>query len=183
VQMRYQERCQDFTGKHFHEQLQKRHNYTLGYTVTRLVLQSAGLVAEAKRRGTHRGKRECLPLEGMLLFQDGSTHRWIGGLDYDLDLVVTLDDATGAIYSALLVAQEGTMSRLLGLAETIAAKGLFRALYTDRGSRYFHTPKAASPSRYQERSLSGAASAKLVLAQVCDGVPIYPPSATCSMSP
>ena len=51
----------------------------------------------------------------MLLFQDGSTHRWIGALDHDLDLVVTLDDANGAIYSALLVAQEGTMSSFLGL--------------------------------------------------------------------
>ena len=56
----------------------------------------------------------------MLLFQDGSTHRWIGALDHDLDLVVTLDDANGAIYSALLVAQEGTMSSFLGLCETIA---------------------------------------------------------------
>ena len=46
---------------------------------------------------------------GMLLFQDGSTHRWITALDRDLDLVVTLDDATGAIYSALLVEQEGTV--------------------------------------------------------------------------
>jgi hypothetical protein len=58
-------------------------------------------------------------LPRMLLFQDGSTHRWVPGLDNDLDLVVTPDDATGAIYSAIL-ADEGTMSTLLGLAETIA---------------------------------------------------------------
>ena len=78
----------------------------------------------------------------MLLFQDGSTHGWIEGLDRDLDLVVTFDDATGAIYSAILVAQEGTASSLQGLGETIAKKGLFRAYYTDRGSHYFQTPKA-----------------------------------------
>jgi hypothetical protein len=78
----------------------------------------------------------------MMLFQDGSTHRWIAALDRDLDLMVTLDDATGAIYSAILVEQEGTASSFLSLAETIAKKGLFRALYTDRGSHYFHTPKA-----------------------------------------
>src|SRR5260370_4962826 len=82
MQILYQERYRDFTVKHFHEQLQKRHNYTLGYTVTRLALQGAGLVAKAKRRGTHRKKRERRPLPGMLLFQDGSTHRWIGGLDH-----------------------------------------------------------------------------------------------------
>jgi transposase InsO family protein len=56
--------------------------------------------------------------------------------------VVTLDDATGAICSALLVEQEGTLSSFCGLAETIAAHGLFGALYTDRGSHYFVTPKA-----------------------------------------
>lgn len=56
----------------------------------------------------------------MLLFQDGSTHRWIGAVGHDLDLVVTLDDATGAIYSAILVAREGTMLSFLGLRETIA---------------------------------------------------------------
>ena len=34
------------------------------------------------------------------------------------------------------------MSSLQGLAETIARFGLFGALYTDRGTHYFHTPKA-----------------------------------------
>ena len=31
----------DFTVKHFHEQLRRPHGYLLGYTVTRLALQSA----------------------------------------------------------------------------------------------------------------------------------------------
>jgi hypothetical protein len=58
---------------------------------------------------------------------DGSTHRWIAGRDHDLDLVVTLDDATSAIYSAILMEEEDTMSSFLGLSETIQAQGLFRA--------------------------------------------------------
>ena len=57
-------------------------------------------------------------MPGMLLFQDGSTHRWIGTLGHDLDLVVTMDDATDWIYSAILVDEEGTMSSFLGLRET-----------------------------------------------------------------
>jgi hypothetical protein len=65
--------------------------------------------------------------------------RWIAALEHDLGLVVTLDDATGEIYSALLVDQEGTMSGFLGLAETISEHGLFGALYTDRGGHYFMT--------------------------------------------
>jgi transposase len=143
MQTLYQERYRDFTVKHFHEQLQKRHNYTLGYTVTRLALQGSGLIVKQKRRGgAHRKKRERRPLPGMLLFQDGSTHRWIGALDHDLDLIVTLDDATGAIYSAFLVEEEGTFSSLRALTEVFAAHGLPCSLYTDRGSHYFYTPKA-----------------------------------------
>ena len=132
--------------KHFHEQLVRRHNYWLSYTVTRLSLQAAGLVKKAKRRGAHRKKRVRRPLPGMLLFQDGSTHRWIAALGRDLDLVVTLDDATGEIYSAILVDQEGTMSSFLGLAETIAEHGLFSAFYTDRGGITSSPPRTAGKS-------------------------------------
>jgi hypothetical protein len=89
--------------------------------VPRLALQSAGLVKPAPRRGKHRKKRVRRPMPGMMLFQDGSMHRWIGTLGHDLDLVVTLDDATGCIYSAILVEQEGTLSSFLGLHETILA--------------------------------------------------------------
>jgi hypothetical protein len=52
----------------------------LCYTVTKLSLQGAGLAAKAKRRSAHRKKRLRRPLPGMLLFQDGSTHRWIAAL-------------------------------------------------------------------------------------------------------
>src|SRR5271157_1607079 len=40
----YRELYRGFTVKHFHEQLGKRHNYTLGYTVTKLHLHRGGLV-------------------------------------------------------------------------------------------------------------------------------------------
>jgi hypothetical protein len=173
MQVLYQERYRDFTVKHFHEQLQQRHDYKLGYTVTRLALQGAGLVAKQKRRGTHRKKRERRPLPGMLLFQDGSTHRWIGALDHDLDLVVTLDDATGAIYSAILLGQEGTMSSFLGLSATITEKGLFRAFYTDRGSHYFHTPKAGGKVDKSRLTQVGRALAQLGITHI----PSYSPEA------
>ena len=38
----YRDVYRGFTVKHFHEQLGKRHNYTLGYTVTKLHLHRAG---------------------------------------------------------------------------------------------------------------------------------------------
>lgn len=169
----YREEYADFTVKHFHEELRRRHGYRLGYTVTRLSLQSAGLVAKAKRRGAHRKKRVRRPLPGMLLFQDGSTHRWIGALERDLDLVVTLDDATGEIASALPVEQEGTMSSFLGLAETIAAKGLFGSLYTDRGSHYFLTPQAGGKVDKRAPTQVGRALAQLGIRHI----PSYSPEA------
>jgi hypothetical protein len=169
----YRERYSDFTVKHFHEQLVHRHNYRLGYTVTRLSLQAAGLVAKAKRRGAHRKKRPRRPLPGMLLFQDGSKHRWIVALERDLDLVVTLDDATGEIYSALLVEEEGTISSFLGLAETIGRHGLFGALYTDRGGHYFITPKGESKVDKTQLTQVGRALSQLCITHI----PSYSPQA------
>ena len=136
----YRQHYADFTVKHFHEQLVKRHDYKLGYTVTKLQLHRAGLLKPAPRRGAHRKKRPRRPLAGMLLHQDASRHAWLDGAP-PLDRVVTLD-ATSQIHSAFLVEEEGTASSFRGLAEVVAAKGLFCALYTDRGSHYFHTPKA-----------------------------------------
>ena len=132
----------DFTVKHFHEQLLKRHGYKLGYTVTKVHLQRAGLVVRAPRRSAHRKKRPRRPMVGMMLHQDASTHAWLPGTGRKHDLVVTLDDATSAVLSAVLVDEEGTASSFQGLREVIERHGLFCALYTDRGSHYFYTPEA-----------------------------------------
>jgi hypothetical protein len=173
MQRLYQERYRGMNVKHFHEHLVEHHGYQLGYTVTRLALHAAGLVSQAKRRGVHRQKRERRPLPGMLLFQDGSTHRWLPGLDQELDLIVTLDDATGAIYSAFLLEQEGTMSSFLGLLETIGAHGLFSAFYTDRGSHYFHTPEAGGKVDKTRPTQVGRALAQLGITHI----PSYSPEA------
>jgi transposase len=171
MQTLYRERYSDFTVKHFHEQLQRRHDYRLSYTVTRLSLQAAGLVAKAKRRSAHRKKRVRRPLPGMLLFQDGSTHRWIAPLGRDLDLVVTLDDATGQIYSAIMVDQEGTMSSLLGLAETIERHGLFGAFYTDRGAHYFIIPKESRKVDKTQLTQVGRALSQLGITHIASYSP------------
>ena len=156
----YEELYGDFTVKHFHEKLVKRHGYKLGYTVTRLALQSAGLVRAAPRRGAHRRKRPRRPMAGMLVHQDASRHAWLAG-HAPLDLVATLDDATSELYSAFLVAEEGTASSFHGLAETISAEGLFCALYTDRGSHYFHTPEAGGKVSKERLTQVGRALAEL----------------------
>lgn len=154
----YRDKYADFTVKHFHEQLRKRHGYVLGYTVTKLALHAAGLVRRAAKRSAHRKKRPRRPLAGMLLHQDGSRHVWIEGLPA-MDLIVTLDDATSRIYSAFLVEEEGTASTFRALREVIGEHGLFCALYTDRGSHYFYTPKAGEKvSRTQQTQVGRALS-------------------------
>src|SRR5271168_4029536 len=119
-----------------------------------------GLAAKAPRKGAHRRKRERRPLPGMMLHQDGSRHEWLEG-QAPLDLIVTLDDATGAIYSAFLVAEEGTASTFRGLREVIERHGLFCSLYTDRGSHYFFTPKAGEKVSKTQLTQAGRALAHL----------------------
>jgi len=120
MQALYQQHYQGFTIKHFHEKLEQRHGYTLGYTTTRLYLQKTGTVSPAPRRGGHRRKRPRRPMRGLMLHQDGSKHVWLAGRPA-LDLVITMDDATSELYSAVLVDEEGTLSSLRGLVEVIDA--------------------------------------------------------------
>jgi transposase len=140
VEALYRERYQGFTVKHFHEHLVKDHGFGWSYTWTKLHLQWSGLVAKAPRKGAHRRKRERRPLPGMMLHQDGSRHEWLEGQP-PLDLIVTMDDATGTIYSAFLIEEEGTASSFRALNEVFGRHGLPMSLYTDRGAHYFHTPE------------------------------------------
>ncbi|TKB88989.1 MAG: hypothetical protein E8D40_15580 [Nitrospira sp.] len=136
----YETRYTGWTVKHFHECWQEEHSGTRSYTWTKNTLHAAGQVARATRRGAHRKKRPRKPLPSMMLHQDGSTHEWVPGCQWDL--IATLDDATTELYSAVFVEEEGTMSSFQGLREVIAAKGLFSSLYTDRGSHYWSTTEA-----------------------------------------
>jgi transposase len=156
----FRDKYADFTVKHFHEQMQKRHGYVLGYTVTKLALHAAGLVRKAPKRSAHRKKRPRRPLRGMLLHQDGSRHRWLEGLPA-MDLIITMDDATSEIYSAFLVEEEGTASTFRALREVVSEQGLFCALYTDRGSHYFYTPKAGETVSRTQLTQVGRALAQL----------------------
>jgi len=77
----------------------------------------------------------------MLLHIDGSQHRWFQD-DRWYDLLVILDDATSEIYYAQLVEEESTLTVMAALQEVVERKGVFCALYSDRGSHFGMTPKA-----------------------------------------
>ena len=137
----YQEVYYDLNMRHFHEKLREDHDIQMSYTWVQKALQGAGLVAKRRKRGFHRRRRPRRPLPGMLLHIDGSKHRWLSDGQWH-DLIVILDDATSEIYYAQLVEEESTRTVMAGLREVIESKGLFCALYSDRGSHFFYTPKA-----------------------------------------
>src|SRR5271169_1038103 len=136
----YRDRYFDLSVQHFHEMLRAEHQFELSYTWVKQALQGAGLVARGRKRGVHRKRRERRPLPGMLLHIDGSRHRWFQDERW-YDLIVILDDASSEIYYAQLVEEESTATVMAGLREVIERKGLFCALYSDRGSHFWLTPK------------------------------------------
>jgi hypothetical protein len=162
----YRTRYAGWPVKHFHDHLVERHGIARSYGWTKSVLHANGLVRPAPKRSAHRKKRPRRPVPGMLLHQDGSRHLWLPALGRQVDLIVTMDDATSEIYSAFLVDEEGTDSSFLGLIETFLAKGLPCSLYTDRGSHYFHTPKEGGPVDRGIPTQIGRALAQLGIAHI-----------------
>src|SRR5215469_7173173 len=136
----YQEKYFDLNVQHFHEKLREKHPIELSYTWVKTALQGAGLVARGRKRGVHRRRRERRPLPGMLLHIDGSRHQWFQDERW-YDLMVILDDATSEIYHAQLTEEESTLTVMAGLKEVVEGKGAFCALYSDRGSHFWLTPK------------------------------------------
>jgi transposase len=101
----YESQYTGWTVKHFYERWPAEHGGQRSYTWTKNRLQTAGHVVRAPRRGAHRKKRPRKPLPGMMLHQDGSTPEWGPGCQWDL--IVTMDDATRDLYSAVFVEEEG----------------------------------------------------------------------------
>jgi len=168
----YREKYFDFSVRHFHEKLREEHGILYRYTCIKLLLQGAGLVVRARQRGPHRRKRERRPMAGMLLHIDASRHRWFGDQRWH-DLLVVLDDATSEMYYAQLVEEESTATVLAALQEVIEQKGLFCALYSDRGSHFWLTPKAGEMVDRQSLTQVGRAMRELGIAMI----PAYSPQA------
>jgi transposase len=168
----YQEQYFDFNVCHFHEKLASEHGITLSYTWVKAALQGAGLVKARKHRGKHRKRRPRRPLPGMLLHIDGSQHRWLCD-DRWHDLIVIMDDATSEVYYAQLVAEESTATVMAGLRTVIEQQGVFCALYSDRASHFFLTPKAGEPVDHHRLTQVGRALRELGIQMI----PAYSPQA------
>jgi transposase len=136
----YREKYRGFNVAHFHAYLCWEEGFSRSYSWVKRILGAAGLVVPGKRGGDHRLRRPRRPQTGMMIHQDASTHNWFG--ENNCDLVVTMDDANSEITSAFFCPQEGTLSSMRGIAETIGNYGVFCSFYTDRGSHYWFTPEA-----------------------------------------
>ena len=168
----YREQYFDLNVRHFHEKLRAGHGIELSYTWVKLALQGAGLVGRRRKRGPHRKRRERRPLPGMLLHLDGSKHRWFGDERW-YDLLVVLDDATSEIYYAQLVEEESTRTVLAALRRVVERKGVFCALYSDRASHFFWTPKAGEAVDRERVTQVGRAMKELGVQMI----PAYSPQA------
>src|SRR5215469_1573416 len=168
----YRDTYFDLNVRHFCEKLRAEHGIGLSYTWVKLALQGAGLVKKGHRRGVHRRRRPRRPLPGMLLHLDGSRHRWFGD-DRWYDLLVVLDDATSEIYYAQLVEEESTGTVMAALREVIECRGIFCALYSDRASHFFQTPKAGGKIDPQRLTQVGRALRELGMQMI----PAYSPQA------
>lgn len=168
----YQEQYFDFNVRHFHEKLSSEHDIHLSYTWVKQALQGAGLVKTRRKRGKHRKRRPRRPLPGMLLHIDASQHRWFCDERW-YDLLVIMDDATSEIYYAQLVEEESTRTVMTALREVIEQKGLFCALYSDRASHFFLTPKSGEPVDHNRLTQVGRALRELQIKLI----PAYSPQA------
>ncbi|MGA2197460.1 MAG: ISNCY family transposase [Bryobacteraceae bacterium] len=165
----YREKYFDFNVRHFHEKLSEEHGVRLRYTWVKMALQGAGLVSQQGRRGTHRRRR---PRPGMLLHIEASKHAWFGDGRY-YDLITILDDATSEIYYAQLVEEEGTRTLMPAVREVIEQQGIFCALYSDRASHFFVTPKAGGKVDENQVTQLGRALQELRIKMI----PAYSPQA------
>jgi transposase len=168
----YREKYFDLNVQHFHEKLREEQGLELSYTWVKLALQGAGLVARGRKRGVHRKRRPRRPLPGMLLHIDGSRHRWFQDERW-YDLIAILDDASSEIYYAQLVEEESTLTVLAALREVVQCQGLFCALYSDRGSHFWLTPKAGGKVDPQRLTQVGRALRELGVQMI----PAYSPQA------
>src|SRR3990167_10335275 len=157
--------------KHFFSFYSRKHNGARGYTWVKTTLQNEGLVAKTSQKGPHRKRRERMPAKGMMIHQDGSTHQWIQGEEWDL--IITFDDDDSEHYSMFFVEEEGTDSSFLGVKETIEKMGLFCSMYTDRGSHYWLTPEADGPVDKERLTQFGRAMHQLGI----EMIPAYSPEA------
>jgi hypothetical protein len=159
----YRERYAGFNVRHFCQIARREHGLTFSYTLVKLALQGAGLVAKRRPRGRHRRRREPRPCFGELLHLDGSRHPWLALVpDVMLTLLVVVDDATKhLLYAQLVEGGESTAAIMMALREVLQTHGIPGVLYTDRAGWAVYTPTSGTAPDRTKLTQVGRALARL----------------------
>ena len=170
----YRERYAGFNVRHFHQIVRREHGVTVSYSFLKQTLQAAGLVKKHRARGRHRRRREPRACFGELLHIDGSPHAWLALVPaLRATLIAVVDDATKRLLYAQLEVAESTHTVLQALRTVFTTWGLPMALYTDRASWAFLTPKAGGRVDKTRVTQVGRALARLGI----EHIPAYSPQA------
>jgi transposase len=170
----YRERYRGFNVRHFCEIARREHQVTRSYSWVKHALQTAGLVPKSRPRGRHRRRREPRACLGEMLHIDGSPHAWLAlAPEVRATLIAVVDDATTRLLYAQLEETESTDTIMRALQDVFTAQGLPMALYSDRASWAFYTPKAGGPVDKTRLTQVGRALARLGI----EHIPAYSPQA------
>ena len=159
----YRERYAGFNVRHFCQIARREHGLTFSYTLVKMALQGAGLVAKRRARGRHRRRREPRPCYGELVHLDGSRHAWLALVPGVMQtMLVIVDDATKQVlYAQLVEGGESTAAIMTALREVLTTFGLPGALYTDRAGWAVSTPTSGSAPDRTKLTQVGRALARL----------------------
>lgn len=109
-----------------------------------------------------------------MLHIDGSTHEWLAlERGSKQTMIAIVDDATKRLLYAQLFAAESTQAILTALRAVISRHGIPAALYSDRASWAFATPKAGGDVDRDQLTQVGRALARLGI----EHIPSYSPQA------
>ena len=170
----YRERYTGFNGRHFYQTVVREHGVKLSYSCVKQILQGAGLLKKARARGRHRLRRERKERLGQMLHLDGSRHAWLSLVPTARQtLIQAVDDATSRLLYAQLWKSESSRAVMSALSQVVKTYGIPQALYTDRASWAFETPKAGSKVDKTHLTQVGAALSRLGI----EHIPSYSPQA------
>jgi transposase len=131
---------------HLADLLAEREGLAIPERTLRRILDEEGVAkARGRRRARHRGRRERMAREGLLLQVDGSRHDWLEGRGPVLTLVGGIDDATSRVTGATFRLAEDAAGYFLMLTHTARRLGLPGALYSDRHG-IFHRDRQRPPT-------------------------------------
>lgn len=136
------ERYHGVNDSHLTDLLREREDIVLSRASVQRILRAAGIQSPRHHRvRAYRGRRERRAAEGMLVQVDASRHRWFGAKAPYASLLGAIDDATGMVCGATFREQEDAAGYLTVL-EQVLTRGLPLAVYSDRHSIFFGSPRS-----------------------------------------